>query len=36
MPGLAAIANAIHDAIGIPMNQSPFTPYRIVKAIRSA
>lgn len=36
MPGLAAIANAIHDAIGIPMNQAPFTPYRIIKAIRSA
>jgi xanthine dehydrogenase molybdenum-binding subunit len=36
MPGLSAIANAIHDAIGIPMPQSPFTPYRIVKAIRQA
>ncbi|GIW10009.1 MAG: hypothetical protein KatS3mg061_1066 [Dehalococcoidia bacterium] len=36
MPGLSAIANAIHDAIGIPMSQAPFTPYRIVKALRQA
>ncbi|MFN8534117.1 MAG: molybdopterin cofactor-binding domain-containing protein [Dehalococcoidia bacterium] len=36
MPGLAAIANAIHDAIGTPMTQAPFTPYRVVKTIRQA
>lgn len=36
MPGLAGIANALHDAIGIQMSESPFTPYRIMKVLRQA
>ncbi|GAB6174207.1 xanthine dehydrogenase family protein molybdopterin-binding subunit [Paradesulfitobacterium aromaticivorans] len=31
----AAIANAIHDAIGVPIMDLPITPEKILKAIRS-
>ena len=32
-PSVPAIANAIHDALGVRMNQLPFTPGKVLKAI---
>ncbi len=31
---LAAIANAVYDAVGVRLHQTPFTPERILKALR--
>jgi len=33
-PSVPAIANAIHDAIGVRMTQLPFTPAKVLKALR--
>ncbi len=33
LPGAAAIANAVHDAIGIRMTNSPITPMDILRAL---
>ena len=33
-PSVPAIANAIHDAIGVRMKQLPFTPGKVLKALR--
>jgi CO/xanthine dehydrogenase Mo-binding subunit len=35
-PSLPAIANAIHDAIGIRLDSLPFTPQRVWRALRAA
>jgi CO/xanthine dehydrogenase Mo-binding subunit len=35
VPPLAAIANAIHDATGIHMDELPMNPASIVKALNS-
>jgi len=32
-PSVPAIANAIHDALGVRLNQLPFTPGKVLKAI---
>jgi len=32
-PSIPAIANAIHDAVGIRMNSLPFTPARVLRAL---
>ena len=34
-PSLPAIANAIHDAVGVRMDRLPFTPDRVWKAIKA-
>ena len=36
IPGAAAIANAIHDAIGARVTEAPITPERVLAAIRAA
>lgn len=33
VPPMAAIANAIHDAVGVRMKQLPMTPGRILEAL---
>ena len=33
IPPMAAIANAINDAVGIRMNELPMSPGKIVKAL---
>lgn len=33
-PGIAAVQNAIHDAVGVELHQVPFTPERVRAAIR--
>ncbi len=35
-PSIPAIANAIHDAVGVRMNSLPFSPPRVWRAIRAA
>jgi CO/xanthine dehydrogenase Mo-binding subunit len=35
VPPLAAVANAIHDAIGVRMTELPMTPGRVLEAIKS-
>jgi len=35
-PSIPAIANAIHDAVGVRMNSLPFSPPRVWRAIREA
>ncbi len=35
-PSLPAIANAIHDAVGVRLDRLPFTPARVWRAIRAA
>jgi 4-hydroxybenzoyl-CoA reductase subunit alpha len=35
-PSLPAIANAIHDAVGVRIDRLPFTPDRVWRAIREA
>ena len=35
-PAAAAIANAIYDAIGVRLRQLPFTPERVLEALRGA
>jgi CO/xanthine dehydrogenase Mo-binding subunit len=35
VPFVAAVANAIHDAIGIWLTQQPMTPERVLKTIRN-
>jgi CO/xanthine dehydrogenase Mo-binding subunit len=32
---LPTIANAIHDAVGIRLKRSPFTPERVLSALRA-
>ena len=34
-PSLPAIANAIHDAVGVRMDELPFTPQRMWRALRA-
>jgi len=34
-PSLPAIANAIHDAVGVRMDRLPFTPDRVWKAMQA-
>ena len=34
VPTVAAIANAIHDAIGVRMRQTPMNPGRVVRALQ--
>ena len=34
IPGAAAIANAVHDAIGVRVSELPITPERVVEALR--
>jgi CO/xanthine dehydrogenase Mo-binding subunit len=34
LPVLGAIANAIHDAVGVQMTELPITPERILEAIK--
>ncbi|MFQ5518137.1 MAG: xanthine dehydrogenase family protein molybdopterin-binding subunit, partial [Acidimicrobiia bacterium] len=36
LPVIPAIANAIHDALGITVDEVPITPDKVVKALRSA
>lgn len=36
VPSAAAIANAIFDATGARLRQVPFTPERVLAALRSA
>jgi CO/xanthine dehydrogenase Mo-binding subunit len=31
---LAAMANAVYDAVGVRLHETPFTPERILKALR--
>jgi CO/xanthine dehydrogenase Mo-binding subunit len=33
IPGAAAIANAVHDAIGVRVSELPITPERVVAAL---
>ena len=35
-PAIPAIANAIHDAVGIRLRTMPFTPQRVLAALRQA
>jgi CO/xanthine dehydrogenase Mo-binding subunit len=35
-PSIPAIANAIHDAVGIRMNAIPFSPAAVWRALRAA
>jgi CO/xanthine dehydrogenase Mo-binding subunit len=35
VPVPAAIANAVFDAIGVRMREIPFTPERVLEALRS-
>ncbi len=35
-PSIPAIANAIHDAVGVRMNSLPFSPPRVWRALREA
>ena len=34
-PSIPAIANAIHDAVGVRMDSLPFTPPRVLRALRA-
>jgi nicotinate dehydrogenase subunit B len=34
MPVAAAIANAVFDAVGVRLRQGPFTPERVIAAMR--
>ena len=34
LPTVPAIANAIHDAVGVRMDRAPFTPDRVWRALR--
>lgn len=34
IPGAAAIANAIHDAVGVRVTELPMTPERVLEALR--
>ena len=34
-PSLPAIANAIHDAVGVRIDALPFTPQRVWRALRA-
>lgn len=34
LPVIPAVANAIHDALGVRIDETPFTPDKIVKAMR--
>jgi 4-hydroxybenzoyl-CoA reductase subunit alpha len=36
LPVIPAIANAIHDALGVRIDETPFTPVRIISAMRDA
>jgi CO/xanthine dehydrogenase Mo-binding subunit len=36
LPVIPAVANAIHDALGVRIDETPFTPDRIVAAMRDA
>ena len=33
-PAIPAIANAIHDAVGVRLHELPFTPGKVLKALR--
>jgi CO/xanthine dehydrogenase Mo-binding subunit len=33
-PSIPAIANAIHDAVGVRIDTLPFTPGKVLKALR--
>ena len=35
LPVMPAIANAIFDAVGVRMRQVPFTPERVLSAMRA-
>lgn len=35
LPGAAAIANAVHDAIGVRINTLPITPEKVLAALRA-
>ena len=35
-PAIPAIANAVHDAVGIRLRRTPFTPADVLKALRSS
>jgi CO/xanthine dehydrogenase Mo-binding subunit len=34
-PSLPALANAVHDAVGIRLHDLPFTPGRVLRALRN-
>jgi CO/xanthine dehydrogenase Mo-binding subunit len=34
-PSIPAIANAIHDAVGIRLDELPFTPAKVLRALRA-
>ena len=34
LPTAAAIANAVHDAIGIRLKELPFTPNKVIAALK--
>ena len=34
IPAAPAIANAVSDALGVPMNDLPLTPWRVIDALR--
>ena len=36
VPPLAAITNAVHNALGIRMNELPMSPPRVLKAMKKA
>jgi 4-hydroxybenzoyl-CoA reductase subunit alpha len=36
LPVVPAVANAVHDALGIRVDEVPITPYRVVAALRDA
>jgi len=36
IPGAAAVANAIHDAVGVRVTEVPITPERVLAALRAA
>jgi CO/xanthine dehydrogenase Mo-binding subunit len=36
VPTLAALANAVHNALGVRMSELPMTPASVVKALQEA
>ena len=35
-PSIPAIANAVHDAVGVRLTELPFYPHKVLRALRAA